>query len=121
MNSQTNNHQDELQAKIRQLQEMRKKLAEGGGEERIKAQHDKGKQTARERIEKLVDPGTFQEIQPFMLHRHTDFGMEKSRFLGDGMIAGFAKINGRRVCLYAQDFTILGGSFSEVLASSWQS
>lgn len=114
MESQTNNNQDELQTKIRQLQELRKKLMEGGGEERVKAQHEKGKQTARERIEKLVDPGTFQEIQPFMLHRHTDFGMEKSRFLGDGMIAGFAKINGRRVCLYAQDFTVLGGSFSEV-------
>ncbi|MCC6148140.1 MAG: acyl-CoA carboxylase subunit beta [Anaerolineaceae bacterium] len=96
------------------LKEMRKQLAQGGGQGRIEAQHAKGKMTARERVEKFVDPGSFQEILPFMLHRHSDYGMDKSRTISDGMTAGFAKIDGRRVCLYAQDFTVMGGSFSEV-------
>ncbi len=96
------------------LKEKRSQLALGGGQDRIEAQHAKGKLTARERVEKFVDPGSFQEIQPFMIHRHTEYGMDKARFYGDGMVAGFAKVNGRRVCLYAQDFTVMGGSFSEV-------
>jgi len=93
---------------------MRQKLSEGGGLERIEAQHGKGKLTARERVEMLVDPGSFQELQPFMLHRHSEYGMDKSKIAGDGVVAGFAKVNGRRICLYAQDFTVMGGSFSEV-------
>jgi acetyl-CoA carboxylase carboxyltransferase component len=105
---------DSHEALIDTLKEYRKKLQEGGGADRIEAQHSKGKLTARERIAQLVDEGSFQEIDAYMLHRNTDFGMEKNRFLGDGMVAGFAKINGRRVCLYASDFTVLGGSFSEV-------
>lgn len=96
------------------LKTMRKQLEQGGGQDRIEAQHAKGKKTARERIEEFVDPGSFQELLPYMLHRHTEYGMDKSRVAGDGMVAGFAKVNNRRVCLYAQDFTVMGGSFSEV-------
>ena len=81
---------------------------------RVEAQHAKGKLTARERIANLVDEGTFVELEGFMLHRHTDFGLDADRNPGDGVVAGFAKIDGRRVCVYAQDFTIIGGSFGEV-------
>ncbi|BAJ62614.1 MULTISPECIES: acyl-CoA carboxylase subunit beta [Anaerolinea] len=105
---------DERQHLYKKLQEYREKLLEAGGKDRIEAQHAKGKLTARERIEKLLDEGTFQEIDAFMVHRHSDFGMDKSRFLGDGVVAGFGKIDGRRVCVFSQDFTVLGGSFGEV-------
>lgn len=96
------------------LLELRNQMLKGGGEQRIEDQHSKGKKTARERIEALLDKDSFQEINGMMLHRHTDLGLDKSRFLGDGMVAGFGSINGRRVCVYAQDFTVMGGSFSEV-------
>jgi propionyl-CoA carboxylase beta chain len=99
---------------INQLKDMRQKAAEGGGQSRIDAQHAKGKMTARERVNLLVDDGSFQEIEPFMTHRHSDFGLDKDRYLGDGVVAGFGKIDGRRVCVYAQDFTVIGGSFGEV-------
>lgn len=99
---------------IQELKDLRQKLAQGGGKARIDAQHAKGKLTVRERIERLLDEGTFQEIDAFMLHRHTDFGLDQDRYPGDGIVAGFGKINGRTVCLFAQDFTILGGSLSEV-------
>jgi acetyl-CoA carboxylase carboxyltransferase component len=99
---------------INQLKDYRKKLEEGGGAARIEAQHQKGKLTGRERILKLLDEGSFQEILPFMVHRHSDFGMDKERPLSDGVVAGFGKINGRRVCIFSQDFTVMGGSFSEV-------
>jgi len=92
----------------------RSKAKLGGGDKRIQAQHEKGKMLVRERIEKLLDEGTFIEMDAFMLHRHTDFDLDKDRYPGDGMVAGFGKINGRIVCVYGQDFTILGGSFSEV-------
>jgi acetyl-CoA carboxylase carboxyltransferase component len=86
----------------------------GGGEKRIEAQHAKGKLTARERIAALLDEGSFQEIDGLMLNRHVDFGMDKDKVPGDGMVAGFGKINGRRVCVYSQDFTVMGGSFGEI-------
>jgi propionyl-CoA carboxylase beta chain len=105
--------EDEHQAYIDALKKKRGEMAEGGGEARVEAQHAKGKLTARERIEQLVDEGTFQEIDGYMVHRSTDFGMENNRFLGDGLVAGFAKVDGRRICLYASDFTVLGGSFGE--------
>ncbi len=98
----------------KQLKEMRKKATEGGGQSRIDAQHAKGKLTARERISQLLDDGSFQEIEPFMQHRHRDFDLDKDKPYGDGVVAGFGKIDGRRVCVYAQDFTVLGGSFGEV-------
>ena len=99
---------------IDQLKEKRKAAQQGGGAKRVEAQHAKGKLTARERIANLVDEGTFVELEGFMLHRHTDFGLDADRNPGDGVVAGFAKIDGRRVCVYAQDFTIIGGSFGEV-------
>ncbi len=104
------NDQETLMA---ELQEMRQKIARGGGPERIEAQHTKGKLTARERIFKLLDEGTFHEIGGYIVQRHSDFGLNKERHLGDAVVTGFGKIEGRRVCIYAQDFTILGGSFSE--------
>ena len=88
----------------------------GGGQERVDAQHARGKQTARERIAQLLDPETFQEITPYMAHRHTDFGLDQQRYPGDGVVTGFGLVNGRRVAVFAQDFTVLGGSFSEVQA-----
>jgi len=99
---------------ITQLKEKRKVAAQGGGEKRVEAQHAKGKLTAHERIARLVDAGTFVELEGFMLHRHSDFDLDQDRYPGDGVVAGFAKIDGRRVCVYAQDFTIIGGSFGEV-------
>ena len=99
---------------IDQLKEKRKAASLGGGAKRVEAQHAKNKMTARERIAKLVDDGSFVELEGFMLHRHTDFGLDEDRYPGDGVIAGFAKIDGRRVCVYAQDFTVIGGSFGEV-------
>jgi len=96
------------------LKARRAKLAEGGGIARIEAQHAKGKLTARERVVQLLDEGTFNEIDQFMVHRHSDFGLDKDRYPGDGIVAGFGKVNGRRICIYAQDFTVIGGSFGEV-------
>jgi acetyl-CoA carboxylase carboxyltransferase component len=105
---------DGHEALIDQLLEQRRRAAEGGGQERIDAQHAKGKLTARERIDRLLDPGSFHEIGSFIAHRHHDFGIDEHRYPGDGMVTGFGKIRGRRVALFAQDFTVLGGSFSEV-------
>ncbi len=99
---------------IARLIEQRKKIQQGGGQARIDAQHSKGKLTARERILKLLDEGTFQEIDAYITHRHSDFGMADQRYPGDSVVIGFGKIDGRRVCVAAQDFTVLGGSFSEM-------
>ncbi|MEE2888465.1 MAG: acyl-CoA carboxylase subunit beta [Planctomycetota bacterium] len=92
---------------------------EGGGVERVQAQHDKGKLTARERIDLLVDPGTFVEIDRFVTHRCRDFGMDKEdmKILGDGVIVGHAKIDGRPLYLFSQDFTVFGGSLSATNAA----
>jgi acetyl-CoA carboxylase carboxyltransferase component len=102
------------QAFMDKLKDYRKQSKAGGGEKRIEAQHSKGKLTARERIDALLDEGSFQEINGLMVNRHTDFGMDKEKTPGDGVVAGFGKINGRRVCVYAQDFTVMGGSFGEI-------
>lgn len=88
----------------------------GGGEKRIASQHKKGKLTARERIELLIDKGTFEEIGKFVAHRSHEFGLEKQRILGDGVVTGFGKVNGRIVYVYSQDFTVFGGSLSEAHA-----
>ena len=88
----------------------------GGGEKRIASQHKKGKLTARERIELLMDKGTFEEIGKLVLHRSHEFGLEKQRFLGDGVVTGYGKINGRIMYVFSQDFTIFGGSLSEAHA-----
>lgn len=98
------------------LRHMREKAVQGGGAARIEAQHAKGKMTARERLSILMDEGSFQELGALATHNVTDFGMADKRFPGDGVITGFGRINGRRVAVYAQDFTVLGGSFSQVQA-----
>lgn len=88
----------------------------GGGDVKIQAQHSKGKLTARERIELLVDEGSLEEIDMLVKHRSKDFGLDKEQYLGDGVVTGFAKIDGRSVALYSQDFTVFGGSLSETHA-----
>ena len=88
----------------------------GGGQTRIDAQHSRGKLTARERINRLLDPNSFEELGPFLEHRHTAFGLDRQRHAGDGVVTGFGYIDGRRVAVFAQDFTVLGGSFSETQA-----
>ena len=105
-----------MQDKLRKLQQLIKEAQLGGGKDKIRAQHDKGKFTARERIELLVDEGSFQEVDMFVKHRNNDFGLDNQRFLGDGVVTGFAKIDGRQVALYSQDFTVFGGSLSETHA-----
>ncbi len=96
------------------LRGMREQALLGGGAKRIEQQHARGKLTARERLSLLLDAGSFQEFGALATHNVSEFGLEKQRFLGDGIVAGFGKINGRRVAVFAQDFTVLGGSFSEV-------
>ncbi len=103
-----------MNGKLDELRRMRALAKLGGGEDRIEDQHTKGKLTARERIEHLLDSGSFQELGRLALHNISDFGMADKKFPGDGVITGFGKIDGRRVAVYAQDFTVLGGSFSEV-------
>ena len=98
---------------IQQLEEKREKARQGGGKHRIDAQHKKGKLTARERIDLLLDPGTFEEWDMFVEHRCVDFGMEKQKIPGDGVVTGHGNINGRLVFVYSQDFTVFGGSLSE--------
>jgi len=98
--------------KIQTLVEKSAEAELSGGQDRIEVQHKKGKWTARERIHELLDQDTFEEIDKFVLHQSTDFGMEKKRFPGDGVVTGYGRINGRPVCVFAQDFTILGGSLS---------
>jgi acetyl-CoA carboxylase carboxyltransferase component len=96
------------------LEEIRKRAELGGGEERIQAQHQKGKMTARERVQVLLDEGSFQEIDQLMTHRQTEFGLGEKKIPGDSVVVGFGKIDGRMVAVFAQDFTVMGGSFSEV-------
>ena len=103
-------------SKITELQTLRERAVEGGGAKRIEQQHGKGKMTARERIAALLDSGTFEELDPFVVHRCTDFGLAEQQYLGDSVVTGFGKIEGRPVYLYSQDFTVFGGSLSEVHA-----
>lgn len=98
---------------IEKLNRIKTEALLGGGKERIDAQHKKGKLTARERIELLLDEGTFEEIDIFVRHQSTDFDMDKHRFYTDGVVTGTGKIDGRNVCVFSQDFTILGGSLAE--------
>ncbi|MDP4994501.1 MAG: methylmalonyl-CoA carboxyltransferase, partial [Burkholderiaceae bacterium] len=96
-----------------QLERKREEARLGGGEKRIAAQHGKGKLTARERLEVLLDEGTFEEWDMFVEHRCTDFGMEENKIPGDGVVTGYGMINGRLVFVYSQDFTVFGGALSE--------
>ncbi|HZL10761.1 MAG TPA: acyl-CoA carboxylase subunit beta [Prolixibacteraceae bacterium] len=104
------------QDKIKKLIDLRTEAKLGGGEKRIAAQHAKGKLTARERIDLLLDEGSFEEYDMFVTHRCDNFGMEKTKFLGDGVVTGQGTIDGRVVYIYAQDFTVFGGSLSETYA-----
>ncbi|MBI1930973.1 MAG: acyl-CoA carboxylase subunit beta [Ignavibacteriales bacterium] len=105
-----------LQDKIKELMDMRQKARMGGGEKRIDAQHQKGKFTARERIEMLLDDGSFEEFDMFVSHRTVDFGLDKQTYLSDGVVTGYGTIDGRLVYVFSQDFTIFGGSLSEMYA-----
>jgi propionyl-CoA carboxylase beta chain len=98
------------------LEQRRAKARAGGGEARIEAQHKRGKLTARERIELLLDKGSFEEFDMFVEHRSIDFGMEKTKIPGDGVVTGWGTVNGRTVFLFAKDFTVFGGSLSETHA-----
>lgn len=105
-----------IEEKIKKLVELRAEARLGGGAKRIEAQHAKGKLTARERVDLLLDEGTFEELDMFVTHRLTDFGLEKEQYLGDGVVTGYGTIDGRLVYVYSQDFTVLGGSLSETNA-----
>ncbi|WP_436910616.1 acyl-CoA carboxylase subunit beta [Halosimplex marinum] len=101
------------------LEELRRRREEsrvGGGEDRIERQHSRGKMTAHERVEYLLDDGTFTEIDPFVEHRATSFGMDEKEFPGDAVVTGYGDVNGRKVFVFAHDFTVLGGSVGEVVA-----
>ncbi|GAB1452894.1 acyl-CoA carboxylase subunit beta [Draconibacterium sp.] len=104
------------QDKVKKLIDLREEAKLGGGVKRIEAQHAKGKLTARERIALLLDEGSFEEYDMFVTHRCDNFGMEKTKFMGDGVVTGQGTIDGRVVYLYAQDFTVFGGSLSETYA-----
>jgi len=104
------------QDKFEKLEERIAKAEAGGGQDRIDRQHAAGRKTARERIDILIDPGTFVELDKFVVHRSHDFGMEKNKFSGDGVITGYGKIDGRLVYTFAQDFTVFGGTMSRANA-----
>jgi len=105
-----------VEEKIKKLEQMNEAALRGGGEARIQRQHEAGKLTARERIDRLFDAGTFVEIDAFVTHRCTDFGMQESKALGDGVVTGYGRIAGRQVFVFAQDFTVFGGSLSGAFA-----
>ncbi len=102
--------------RAKQLRELRERSRLGGGEKRIEQQHAKNKLTARERLDLLLDEGSFVELDAFATHRATDFGLDRERYLGDGVVTGFGKVDGRLVYVFSQDFTVFGGSLSEAHA-----
>lgn len=106
----------DIYEKINELYDRRREVELGGGDEKIDKQHEKGKLTARERIDLLLDKGTFVELNPFIEHRSTDFGLADKKGPGDGVVTGYGKINGRPVYLFSQDFTVFGGALGEMHA-----
>src|SRR5690606_11479238 len=106
----------QLQEKFDALNRKNEEALLGGGEKRMAQQHERGKLTARERIHLLLDEGTFQEMGKFVMHRCKDFGLDKEYYLGDGVVTGYGKVNGRLVYVFSQDFTVFGGSLSEAHA-----
>jgi propionyl-CoA carboxylase beta chain len=102
--------------KLAQLEGLREHTIHNAGQAAVDKQHDKGKLTARERIAKLLDPGSFQELDVFVRHRTLDFDMQRNRPYGDAVVTGHGTIDGRRVCVFSQDFTVFGGSLGEVMA-----
>src|SRR5687768_12984540 len=105
-----------MNEKLKLLEDKNAEALLGGGQKRIDSQHKKGKLTARERVHFLLDEGSFEEIGMLVTHRSTDFGMEKERYPGDGVITGYGTVNGRLVYVFSQDFTVFGGSLSETHA-----
>ena len=105
-----------MREKLELLERRRAESEQGGGESRLKAQHEKGKLSARERLDLLLDEGSFVELDRFVVHRSTDFGLEAQKFYGDGVITGYGRIDGRLVYVFSQDFTVFGGSLSETFA-----
>src|SRR3990172_4136320 len=103
--------------KMTHLRKLKSESRLGGGLGRIEARHKQGRRTARERIDLLVDKGSFREIDAFVVHRSTDFELDKQKYLGDGVVTGWGTIEGRLVYVYSQDFTIIGGSLGEVHAA----
>jgi propionyl-CoA carboxylase beta chain len=106
-----------MQHIIEELERRREAARMGGGQKRIDSQHAKGKLTARERIDLLLDEGSFEEFDMFVEHRATEFGMEKNKIPGDGVVTGWGTVNGRTVFLFSKDFTVFGGSLSEAHAA----
>ena len=98
-----------MQEKLANLEQKKQEALLGGGAKRIESQHKKGKLTARERIEVLLDSNSFEEIGMLVTHRSTNFGLENEKYLGDGVVTGYGKINGRLVYVFSQDFTVMGG------------
>ena len=105
-----------MEDRIEDLRERRERAAKGGGEDRIESQHEKGKMTARERIDYFLDDGTFHEFDRFRTHRNHTFGMEERRIPGDGVVTGYGEVDGRKTFVFAHDFTVFGGSLGEVFA-----
>ncbi|MGZ4219347.1 MAG: acyl-CoA carboxylase subunit beta, partial [Solirubrobacteraceae bacterium] len=101
--------------KLAQLEELRQEAIHAGSEAAVAKQHERGKFTARERVQKLLDPGSFQELDTFVRHRTYEFDMQKNRPWGDAVVTGHGTIDGRRVCVFSQDFTVVGGSLGEVM------
>ena len=101
-----------MQEILQELEKRRARARLGGGEARIDAQHNRGKLTARERLEVLLDPGSFEEYDTFVEHRNTDFGMAEQKIPGDGVVTGWGTINGKVVYVFSKDFTVFGGSLS---------
>src|SRR5262249_44232150 len=115
-NTKSENNQAMIEDKLKLLREKNAAAEAGGGAKRIERQHKEGKMTARERIEFLLDDGTFEEFDKLVTHRSHDFGMESQQFPGDGFVTGHGLIDGREVFVFAQDFTVFGGSLSETNA-----
>jgi acetyl-CoA carboxylase carboxyltransferase component len=105
-----------IQDRLDDLRRRKEQSALGGGQSRIDAQHARGKLTARERLNLLVDPGSFEEFDSLVVHRASDFGVDQQRYPGDSVVTGYARVEGRPVCVFSQDFTVIGGSVSEVAA-----
>src|ERR671924_1101000 len=102
--------------KLAQLQELREAAIHSASEKAVEKQHEKGKLTARERVQKLLDPGSFEELDTFMRHRTYEFDMQKRRPWGDAVVTGWGTIDGPPVAVFSQDFTVFGGSLGEVMA-----
>ncbi len=105
-----------MRERMEELRELRREAELGGGEARLERQHEKGKLSARERLDLLLDEGSFVELDRFVTHRSTDFGLEEQKILGDGVVTGYGTIHGRLVYVFSQDFTVFGGSLSEAHA-----